>query len=433
LTKDAVKQVQDSEYEAHCKAVSEIQSIDHSKYNQLKDKRAKTSTDRLQFEKADIERRYHVPVTPELVKADANGWHSQLKLHYYLTVGRQHLPAREASSARKQLEEGNGAIFKPDFNKRQIGAKIWLLDAIGFDKLMQLKELRTDSPELLSALHYCQQHPFEFQAATGISISRKVSPMAFGQRIAGLIGYRFPFLRKEGSRGSQVRVYGAAAADFLRDDESKIVLDSQGQAIPLADGRDEVFAAWLDHDAAALVQQEDKGVLGCPENVSNCDTVVRPNKDLDIIASDYRGGVTTVSSDTISSQSELEELVDFLPLAETAEDFSNLVEGTPLEVIQDAILFQEPQRKIQLQGWLDALAVRETAIAAQSPQSDAEPESIKVGQTVWAWIGFFKKWGRGVVSAILPGVSWDVRLEGECLDRVRIYHRAEIEVLAMSG
>ena len=433
LTKDAVKQVQDSEYEAHCKAVSEIQSIDHSKYNQLKDKRAKTSTDRLQFEKADIERRYHVPVTPELVKADANGWHSQLKLHYYLTVGRQHLPAREASSARKQLEEGNGAIFKPDFNKRQIGAKIWLLDAIGFDKLMQLKELRTDSPELLSALHYCQQHPFEFQAATGISISRKVSPMAFGQRIAGLIGYRFPFLRKEGSRGSQVRVYGAAAADFLRDDEGKIVLDSQGQAIPLADGRDEVFAAWLDHDAAALVQQEDKGVLGCPENVSSCDTVVRPNKDLDIIASDYRGGVTTVSSDTISSQSELEELVDFLPLAETAEDFSNLVEGTPLEVVQDAILFQEPQRKIQLQGWLDALAVRETAIAAQSLQSDAEPESIKVGQTVWAWIGFFKKWGRGVVSAILPGVSWDVRLEGECLDRVRIYHRAEIEVLAMSG
>jgi hypothetical protein len=135
----------------------------------------------------------------------------------------------------------------------------------------------------------------------------------------------------------------------------------------------------------------------------------------------------------VVQKSELEELVDFLPLAETAEDFSNLVEGTPLEVIQDAILFQEPQRKIQLQGWLDALAVRETAIAAQSPQSDAEPESIKVGQTVWAWIGFFKKWGRGVVSAILPGVSWDVRLEGECLDRVRIYHRAEIEVLAMSG
>jgi hypothetical protein len=34
----------------------------------------------------------------------------------------------------------------------------------------------------------------------------------------------------------------------------------QGQAKPLADGRDEVFVAWLEHDAAASVQQEDRGI-----------------------------------------------------------------------------------------------------------------------------------------------------------------------------
>jgi hypothetical protein len=84
--------------------------------------------------------------------------------------------------------------------------------------------------------------------------------------------------------------------------------------------------------------------------------------------------VTTVSSDTISSQSELEELVDFLPLAETAEDFSNLVEGTPLEVVQDAILFQEPQRKIQLQGWLDAF---------NQPVREVEPQPLKPRS--WEW------------------------------------------------
>ena len=409
LTKDAVKQVKDFQYQAHCKAVSEVASIDHKRYNELKDKRAKTFTDRLQFEKADIERRYHVPVTPELVGADANGWHSQLKLHYYLTVGREHLPAREASSARKQLEEGNGAVFKPDFNKRQIGAKIWILDAIGFDKLMQLKELRTDSPELLSSINYCKQHPFEFQAATGITISQKASPMAFAQRLAGLIGYRFPFLRKEGGRGTQVRVYGTAAADFLRDKEGKIVLDSQGQAIPLADGRNEVFAAWLEHDAASLVQQEDKGVFDHPANVSDLDTVVRANKDLDLIGGDYRGGVTTVSSDTISSQSEFEQLVEFLPLAETSEDFSNLIEGSPLRMVENAIALQPDQpRRLQLAEWLAALSKRKSVAAEIVEEAiAARPglDSYREGDHVWFRHPMSREgWVRGVVQWICDGI-----------------------------
>jgi hypothetical protein len=33
---------------------------------------------------------------------------------------------------------------------------------------------------------------------------------------------------------------------------------------------------------------------------------------------------------------------------------------------------------------------------------EPEPELIKVGQRVWAWIRAFGKWGQGVVSAILP-------------------------------
>jgi hypothetical protein len=132
-------------------------------------------------------------------------------------------------------------------------------------------------------------------------------------------------------------------------------------------------------------------------------------------------------------KTELEQLIEALPFAESLEDFASIIEDSPLEAVEDAIALQDTQpRRIQLQGWLDAFTERESAaIAPQFPQSDADP--IKVGETVWAWIGFFKKWGRGIVSGILPGVSWDVQLEGECLDRVRIYHRAEIEPLEMSG
>ncbi len=193
----------------------------------------------------------------------------------------------------------------------------------------------------------------------------------------------------------------------------------QGQAKPLADGRDEVFAAWLDHDAAALVQQEDKGVFVHPENVSNCDTVVRPNKDLDIIASDYRGGVTTVSSDTISSQSELEELVDFLPLAQTPEDFANLVDGTSLELVQDAIMFQPDQpRRQQLMQWLQGL---------NFPAGEVEPcQSWQ--ETIKAYAGLLAEgmlFGVEVVKALLKPWSSEQRwaaflqLESQAPEKMR--------------
>ena len=70
----------------------------------------------------------------------------------------------------------------------------------------------------------------------------------------------------------------------------------------------------------------------------------------------------------------------------------------------------------------------ENVITPQRPQIEAQP--IEVGQRVWVWIRAFRKWGQGVVSDILEGISWDIQLEGECLDLVKIYHRSEIALQA---
>jgi hypothetical protein len=158
------------------------------------------------------------------------------------------------------------------------------------------------------------------------------------------------------------------------------------------------------------------------------ETHVEDTQDIVSLTTEEVGEVSMA----IVQKSQLEQLIEALPFAESLEDFVNVVGDTPLEAVEDAIALQDTQpRRIQLQGWLDALTERESVIAPQFPQSEADP--IKVGETVWAWIGFFEKWGRGIVSGILPGVSWDVQLEGECIDRVRIYHRAEIEPLGMPG
>ncbi|MEQ9551867.1 MAG: hypothetical protein RIM23_19950 [Coleofasciculus sp. G3-WIS-01] len=63
-----------------------------------------------------------------------------------------------------------------------------------------------------------------------------------------MIGYRLPRLRREGARDNRQYVYGAAAPDFRKNCQGKLQLDDSGQAIPIPDGRDEVFTAWLSRD-----------------------------------------------------------------------------------------------------------------------------------------------------------------------------------------
>jgi hypothetical protein len=309
--------------------------------------------------------------------------------------------------ARKQLEAGDGAVFKPDFNKRQIGAKIWILVTIGFDKLMQHGEFRSDDPELISIANYAKQHAFEIKAATGVTISQTDSPMAIAQNIVGLIGYRFPLLRREGGKGNQVRIYGAAAADFLRDDEGKIIINDQGQAIPFVDGRDEVFAAWLEKDtasqtaaaAAAAVEQKEGGVHCAGQNVSEFDTVVRGNKDLDLIEADYRGGVTTEGLST------LERLCESFRHCETPRDFALVLEGfqATSEQIQDAIALQDNQpRRQQLTQWFE-----QGQLPAAIP---SEAAAYSLGQPVKVRLEGWVNWLEGKISRILEGVKANMRV-----------------------
>ncbi|WP_323808783.1 hypothetical protein [Nostoc sphaeroides] len=67
-----------------------------------------------------MSRRYEIEVTPDLVEKDDDGWYPQLRMHYYLTLGREFLNNRDAKRAKAQLEAGQNSIWKPDFNKGQL-------------------------------------------------------------------------------------------------------------------------------------------------------------------------------------------------------------------------------------------------------------------------------------------------------------------------
>ena len=70
-------------------------------------------------------------------------------------------------------------------------------------------------------------HVWDIKAALNIMLSEKDTPIAIAQKLLRKIGVKLEYLRREGSDGHRVRVYGYAAPN---------------------DGRDEVFTAEMKRD-----------------------------------------------------------------------------------------------------------------------------------------------------------------------------------------
>ncbi|WP_143289503.1 plasmid replication protein, CyRepA1 family, partial [Brunnivagina elsteri] len=113
-----------------CKAIADAENISESQLKKLQDKKGKTKIERYQERKALLRERYGVEVTPILVWKDDESWYPNLRLHYFLTLGREQLPERDAATAKMQIEVGENAIWKPDFNRGQLLAMVMMLEDI---------------------------------------------------------------------------------------------------------------------------------------------------------------------------------------------------------------------------------------------------------------------------------------------------------------
>ncbi|RCJ41896.1 hypothetical protein A6770_35940 [Nostoc minutum NIES-26] len=78
---------------------------------------------------------------------DDDGWYPQLRLHYYLTVGRQFLVNRDSKRVKAQAEAGENAIWKPDFNKGQMLSSVLLLEKLNLLQLLTSGEQLRGSDE----------------------------------------------------------------------------------------------------------------------------------------------------------------------------------------------------------------------------------------------------------------------------------------------
>ena len=228
IVNEELKQVRTENYQIYREGVTAAPTPTEEQYLTLKQKRAKTKAERLIERKGNLAKRYGIEVTPELVKKDDKGWYNQLKLHYYLTIGNIYLAQRDKRSLAGLTENSNGKAFKPDVNKRTLSAKVKALEIIDIPQFFD-PEARFTSNSLADWFEMVKKYRHEIKILLGVNINpEKDSPIGAAQRILKKLDLKLELLYFRGSRKTKQRVYGGCQLD--------------------ADGREAIFANWLERD-----------------------------------------------------------------------------------------------------------------------------------------------------------------------------------------
>ena len=228
-----LKQVAQTRYQAECSQVADAPIPTDSEYQKLKDQRAKTKEERWIERKGNLVRRYgsDVAITPELVAKDDEGWYAKILSHYYLTVGRPYLIERDSKQLRAYANTNKNRLWLPDFNRSLLSTSLRLLETLIIGLLRAGVEYRGSDPNLQLIAELALANQRELKTFLGITIVKSDPPIKIVQKLLGLLGLKLTCIGRLGSRSKRERVY---------------VFE------PPSDGREEIFATWLQRDKASI-------------------------------------------------------------------------------------------------------------------------------------------------------------------------------------
>jgi hypothetical protein len=228
-----LKQVAETKYQTECSSVADAPIPTDSEYQKLKDKRAKTKEERWIERKGNLVKRYGDEqfITPELVAKDDQGWYSQLLSHYYLTVGRPYLIERDSRQIQAIAHTNKNRLWLPDFNRSLLSTPLRLLETLIIGLLKPGVEYRGSDRNLRLIAELAHANKRELKTFLGLTIVESDTPIKIVQKLLSLLGLKFTCIGRFGSRSKRERVY---------------IFESPN------DGREEVFAAWLERDSASI-------------------------------------------------------------------------------------------------------------------------------------------------------------------------------------
>lgn len=223
---ETIEEVRKSNYLLDCKKVAQSQDLSDEEYQIVKKSLVKTVKERRKLRKYDLKRRYSLPVTPQLVALDDEGWYQKLRIHYFLTIGRNYLADRDTIVAKKLIQQGQGSIFFPDFNSCQFGAIIGTMEVLGIHIILKdvgRKLINIDS-DLLKLADFAIKNRQDIKTIMGIGIAKNASPITIIRRFLDKIGYGLTCCGTKTINKKRVRLY---------------------QVVTPNDNREKVFQQWL--------------------------------------------------------------------------------------------------------------------------------------------------------------------------------------------
>lgn len=220
----------DRQHRIDCEATATAENLTHSEYKIIKDKRAKTPAERRAERKHEVKLRYteDIDIDAELIAKDDAGWHPKIRLHYFLTIGRPHLKARDTQKLKTLTENSYPEVWMPDLNKTQLSVKVAMLENLAvLDLTNPDVEYRGTDDQLARLAEWCKAKAWDIKAGIGVGISEADTPIAIAQKLLGKLGMKLKCVGRFGSRDNRQRVYKFFAPE---------------------DGRWQIFEAWLRRD-----------------------------------------------------------------------------------------------------------------------------------------------------------------------------------------
>ncbi|BAY95985.1 MULTISPECIES: plasmid replication protein, CyRepA1 family [unclassified Tolypothrix] len=211
-------------YDGECEdvAATDTSQMTPTKYEALQQQRSKTTAERHIERKYKLEQRYGVEVTKELVQKDDAGYYPQLRLHYYLTIGREFVADRDRKLGEKMLQAKSAWL--PDFNGGQLGLVIHALEWLGIPNFIaDDRQLRGTDADLVEIANQALRLKWQVKTVLGITLSNNDSPIVILRRLLSKIGLSLKYVGRDGT-GERQRVYRVVGGD---------------------DGRDKIFQNWL--------------------------------------------------------------------------------------------------------------------------------------------------------------------------------------------
>lgn len=226
---ETINAIREQNYRAECEAIAQAEDLSEEDYQKLKKRLVKTLSERQSLRKYHLQHRYGIAVTPQIVALDDDGWYQQLRLHYFLSVGRSYLADRDSAIAKKLLERGHGSLFLPDFNGSQLGAIIGTLEILGIPVLLAhpQRELCPVDDDLQAMAKIALNNRSEIKTAMGIGLAKTASPITIVRRLLDRLGYSLSCIGSRTIDRKRMRVY---------------------QLLSPNDDRQQVFRQWLMRD-----------------------------------------------------------------------------------------------------------------------------------------------------------------------------------------